>query len=523
MYTNGFQEVHNFFELDKTLFGYNSNYAEYAKLYTTPYARIEVTDQRGNITNINVEDTSGILNVQACMSLAFPAIGVSCFINGSGGTNVSTLAFQNLDDHFVDVMGKWYDTLIEFDIPIFSVVQANEKTDYFQNYYNRIQAKNNYNTALTNAKENANTTLTNANDSAMTAYNNAAASANNAKTNTTNSTNAQVSNAALQITANNVQNSASNLASTDNTATGNGSIQAMQAYDAGVAWAMQNAESEYATSTAITSAVGGTIAGAASGAMSAGLGGAVAGLIGGVVGGVTNGINTHWAINASADKVQASIDYAQEKVYSQQQTNETINYNNTTACTANTNAANTYTDGATWNTVNATNTNATNTQNTTIANAQRTYNITTGNAQRTYDTSIGNANRTATNAQNAIDNGANQARLSAPNEFGLNTPTVSTANMPMMLQANVVTQNEGAIEQAAAQFARYGYMLNQPWRFTTFNIMKNFTYWKTSDVWLTSSNTLIESARKQIENMLQSGVTVWQNPEKIGTVNVYDN
>lgn len=72
-------------KLDKGLFAYEPRYSEIAKLYTSPYAHIEVTDENGNVDVIKIEDTTGTINVSAALSLAFPFISIDTHLLGVGG------------------------------------------------------------------------------------------------------------------------------------------------------------------------------------------------------------------------------------------------------------------------------------------------------------------------------------------------------------------------------------------------------------------------------------------------------
>ena len=92
-----------------------------------------------------------------------------------------------------------------------------------------------------------------------------------------------------------------------------------------------------------------------------------------------------------------------------------------------------------------------------------------------------------------------------------------------MLSCNVVTQSNNAIMQAATQFARYGYTLGMVIDFETFNLGKNYTYWQCSDVWLRGTQCVTEGVSDVIINVLKKGTTVWNDPSKIGKVDIYDN
>jgi hypothetical protein len=74
-------------------------------------------------------------------------------------------------------------------------------------------------------------------------------------------------------------------------------------------------------------------------------------------------------------------------------------------------------------------------------------------------------------------------------------------------------------------FARYGYALNQNWDVANsgLKLMRHFTYWKCTDIWVDdrkSSNNVVQNF---ITKMFLQGVTVWNNPNEIGRVNIYDN
>ena len=189
-------------ELEKSLFGYSSNYADIAKLYTSPYAHIEVCDESGNVDIINVEDTTGTLEVSAMLSLAYPFINIDAHILGTGGSIAGNVTYRNIDAHTFATAGQWYETLRSWNVPTFAVVLDPARENDYSTHFDRQQAVTAYtnaqanqnalantdvaNAALTNT---ANTAITNrsnssANDFAdnTTAYNSSSASAGNAYT-----------------------------------------------------------------------------------------------------------------------------------------------------------------------------------------------------------------------------------------------------------------------------------------------------------------------------------------------------
>ena len=91
------------------------------------------------------------------------------------------------------------------------------------------------------------------------------------------------------------------------------------------------------------------------------------------------------------------------------------------------------------------------------------------------------------------------------------------------VEIRVKTQPLGAIASAGGEMLRYGYRLDQPWRFTGWSCMKYFSYWKCKDVWLTPSSAFAELGKATVRSIIEEGVTVWRHPEEIGTVAVTEN
>lgn len=191
-------------------------------------------------------------------------------------------------------------------------------------------------------------------------------------------------------------------------------------------------------------------------------------------------------------------------------------------------------------------TNAANTRETGDANALRTYNAAIGNldegtakdranAVRDRDVALANAVYTRDNAvaaaQRNLEVSATNARAGYHDRKLDPAVAIGAASGDPVpdemrwrgVSIRVKTQRDGEIAQAGDMFRRYGYALNQMWRFAGYNLMRHFTYWKCSDVWVTSSEGVIESARRTIESALRNGVTVWNNPDEIGKVSIYEN
>lgn len=211
------------------------------------------------------------------------------------------------------------------------------------------------------------------------------------------------------------------------------------------------------------------------------------------------------------------------------------------------------------NNYNTTTTNAANNYNTDIGNNSRTYNTSVGNANRTYNTAVGNASRTC---DTAISNAASTKNTSYSN--ALRTDDIAIINAKEILentqdgvmysmlaaskrnpiqltqvsgnaemysygingiQFRLRTQSESAIKQTVAQFARFGYNLNQIWNVkdTGLNLMETFTYWKASDIWIDIRKAATFGIENALKNIFKNGVTVWKSPDLIGKVDIYAN
>ena len=446
--------------LDKTDFNYPTNYADIAKLYTSPYSHLEITDENGNVDIIKIEDTSGTLKVSALLSLAYPFVNVEAHLTGVGGSASATVTFKNIYEHSITLSGKWYETLRTWQIPTFAVV-LDPATEYdYSTHFDRAQQVIDYTAAYDNAIASADTDTANANlvvaaNSATTARSNSSAQ--------TASSNTQTYNTAM--------NTASNMII-----------------------------SFGATSTIAANEQQATI-GAASGAASAAVGAVAAaatGNIGGAVSSVVNG-----AIGAGTTLAQTAVANALTSV----QSTYTQAGNNASTSGANSLSQN-----------QADNQTATASDLTVIQN-----DLTTGTTANSVATQKANATRNKNAAQSAIDNDVSQAALNAPSMYGSFANGDSAATKPIALFCNVVTQSKSAIASAGDEFLRYGYMFDKQWTFNgNWNVGKYFTYWKLRDFWVSNLN-VPDMYMDKLRFFLYGGVTIWRDPSYIGTKTVYEN
>lgn len=577
---NGAKQTFTLMDFDKSQFGYPARYQNLAKLYTMPFAYLELTDDRGNTRRVAIESCGGKLSVQVLSSVAFPYIALDTHINGIGGTTAHTFTFKNATSHSVTLTGRWYDYLVAHDIPVFEVVQDPGIHGAYSTYFDREQATSELNAAYANAtgnalaaktnatnsanSENTNAKATakaeqlnanasataaqlNANASATTAQQNANASAATAKANADASADTTVSNTALQTAGNTTITSQNNASQATDTDLSNALNQANQAWNAGYTFSTVNAEIDAKVQSAAVGAAG-NIANAICSPNP------VAGLISGIASAATSGVQTAIATNLARTQADAAVANSQNLVNAGNQ-NNTDKYNNQSANnTAVTNAGNSVATGQTANSAANAKANASRDQSNANANAKRSYGTDVANAKRSYDTGVANAERSyntaeatadrakttaitnagvtydqalevagrsRTVAQSRIANILKQKGLEPPVTFGSAALDYSTTR-PILYQANIITRSRGTIAAAGDMFLKYGYNCSCYWEFKTFNIMDKFTYWQADDI-VVKDLAIPDLYVDEIRYFLLGGVTVWRNPEDIGHTTIYEN
>lgn len=449
-------------------------------------------------------------------------------------------------------------------------------------YYNATTAADNaYNvasktakTAKTNEENLASTANSNSVDLAGTVKSNADNVAYTVKSNSNNVANCAYNNIDATIACNNANNNIAII--TNNSITNNKNEQAR--LDTGDKNACSRAttkiENQTTTSTTHNSASANIVYGASQGALSGasmgialGPAGSAAGAVAmGIAGGALAAINANAAesnatimVNANTDITDATVIMNNSvvgrsastalKVTKASNDNSTVQNRQNNECiakqrdnnynTATTNAANNY---------NTDTGNNSRTYNTSVGNANRTYNTVVGNASRTCDTAISNADTTKNtsysnalrtddiaiiNAKEILENtqdGVMYSMLAASKRNPIQL-TQASGNAEMYsygingIQFRLRTQSESAIKQTVAQFARFGYNLNQIWNVkdTGLNLMETFTYWKASDIWIDIRKAATFGIENALKNIFKNGVTVWKSPDLIGKVDIYAN
>lgn len=483
---NAVQKIEPFMRPGVADFGYPAQAAGFAKLYTYPYAAIRIGDERGQTSTVRIEDLGADgLQLASAVNLVMPYISIDARLLGIAGATDS-LTFQTIEGRSYSYGGAWGEYLKSWNLPVMQVSQSAASRAAYTTVYNRAHARLAADNALASSLASNSTANTNANNSAknITDNNGINTAANTAVTKNANDwalTGASASNKKLSADC-----SADNAASTAMTGLQNDVVA--------ITTANNNA-------AAIASTAGAVVTG--------GLTGSPAGATSAAIGGVADLAVSIPAANAAA-AISQSSNSAAVAVAQTNALQKTLNAANYTA--------------AVWGVQNNASTSATTLRNEASTKvAANNAAVMSTNAANTKATGDANANRAYATAIDAISATLNQAGVAAPAQFGAGANGQSSATAPRALFAQVVTQRECDIVNAASAFARYGYSLMREFSMERMQVMRHFTYWKCAEVWCSGNGNALEGAQGAIKDILIRGVTVWSKPEDIGRVSIYDN
>ena len=212
-------------------FKYPQELQRFAKLYTAPYAQLEITDNDGTTYNVNIEETT-TLTVKSVASIAFPYINERVYIEGIGGIGSESYQWKDLNGNTAQLgmpNSDWFKYCFDWKIPTFALFMDGQTAFMLESfnrnvkqaiqqglvsYHNTMRSANtayenacdqadvahtnttaNAAVAKSNADRSADTAKTNADNLADTAKTNADASADTAKTNADNSADTEKTNA----------------------------------------------------------------------------------------------------------------------------------------------------------------------------------------------------------------------------------------------------------------------------------------------------------------------------------------
>lgn len=484
-------------------FGYSPEYAKITRLYLAPYAHLEISDNIGNKTRVEIAEC-GHLSAQTVTSLSYPILRQLAWLDGVGGDGGTSITINAINGASITADVPNADvlkTLISHDIPTYAL----------QRRAIDAQRAAAYNVAVSQARQNA-----------MVTYENGARSANVSQANTYRSSAATVSNTAranqrdiaIKDESNSVRSdnlTYSNTRQTDDLNTSTVKINR----DVNDDNTLQNKAFVEGTQTQAITNVASAIGSIAGAALVIGTGGAASPVVTGAMaigGAALQGYNTGIAITNSQELNATSNYVANDKAKTAIQANTEQTQHAITQATAVTGRSNTQADRVTeYSTSAATDMTATST-GTANTNAVASRDVTVDNAKRIMMNARDNTNaswRDMLNhpAQPVGAYGGDNVRQAT----GLDTMTVK-----------IVTEDNGAIAAVGDYMLRYGIASNKLYNKPTLTTCKHYTYWQTADIWTICPLAQNEQLQT-IRDIFSSGVTIWTKPEEVGGDFTHDN
>lgn len=469
-------------ELSKAQFGYPSRYADIAKLYTFPYAHLIVNDTLGHEIVVRIEDMGANASMVAQVSPMVECLRWDILLTDVNSAGPTNYVWQDLDGTANNLSLPGADVArytLELGIPTYALYLDGRTIHAADTYYDgqsqRASAINNYqatmrgaNTAKANADDSANTQVTNTANSGRTSQANATI-ANNLRTTST-ARNNQAQNASKNDAVQNIYDSS------------NADLEYTEfASDV-------NLKSEAVS--AIQNLVGNAIMGNVAGVLNTG--------VSGIVSITTSGALADLSMQNVLDHQAISQDHTRKQ--------NNIQVNNASDQASYANTANTNT---TNNNVSVANTNATNSANTAKANAGYSRGTSEENAKASLELA----------RQNYVRQG-HMHDLDNPSAFGLASgDRTADALMRRVVQLRIETQSASAIARAGDAMLRYGYTFDGLWAVVDWCPEgHDGCYWEASEVLVPADELDNPTAERAFESILSSGVTVWNDPTKIGGI-----
>lgn len=155
-------------------------------------------------------------------------------------------------------------------------------------------------------------------------------------------------------------------------------------------------------------------------------------------------------------------------------------------------------------------------------------NLSSANAEYMRDSNLNYAEYASqgdyANAIAGIQAKVQDAKLTQPTTVGqIGGDAFNLAMHRWALYAKVKMVHSGVIRQVGDFWLRYGYAVNRFGNIPAdLHCMSNFTYWKLRETYITSSSCP-EAFRQTIRGIFEKGVTVWRDPNDIGTIDIGDN
>lgn len=534
-------------DLDKTLFDLPRDYADITKLYTFPYAHLELSDDRGNVVPIHIEDTHGSIDIEQLVCIAWPALTWEVML-----TNVASTAapvrynWMRLNGTNVAhvIPGADFSSLtIDMGIPTYALYLSavvedmvgkqrdaeQARKDAIIGYQSTMRSANTAEqnaydsnaTARSNAYRSADTGKTNADASADTAKTNADASADTAKANTTTSTTNMRTNAARSNSYRSTAEYNARVYSTDTA-----SIDLALMYATTMASVQQQ---QQAAISQVSNIVAGGAIGVAGSLATGNVPGAVMSGASSLSGAINAGsayavsISTELTIQSAmqvalADKAEAAAALSYQNVTNANAENTEITGNNATAADTMATASQTTSKANATRTQTVSKANATRSQTTSKANALASEGTGNSNANYSRDTTEENAKAQLESAQTRFASQVNHSAVLPPvahGSYGGDYAHEQLQSRGLHLRAK--TQSDAAIARAGDAFRRYGYAYNGMWHVSDWVPEgKRYCYWQSGDIIQNVKASPNVNANRNLHIVLREGVTVWADPNDVG-------
>lgn len=497
------------FKLHKNLYSYDPKIWDYAKLYTYPYARLDIYFNNQKYV-VKPQELSDNIDINGGLNMAFPSVTRVYHISGIGDNLVSGVRF-NINREALSLQGgRWYDYQFKQSVPMFNFAQSGFANSMWAYHYAYEHNQFAYNTAYESAAASADLAQTNANNSAQIA-----------RQNSTNTVSNMTANNAVAVSANNLIVSQTQNSNTQGVAVSNEKIDQDRISD--MLFSYASLDADIANYAVAASNNGATFENANTTNIISSLASALTGPISAITSGITSFMNNGLQFQTTANTIDVSLTNsatlynaaqkcALEKYHNSRDANNSLNNLNNALLRSNTTVSNNLANTQTSNNADLINTNATN-----------DYNLTTTNASNAYNTAIANANRTRSVATDSNNAALFNYGIQPPAMYGSVSNVDDVNVLPCQFEFNIVTQSKNALMQAASQFARYGYTLNQWVNFENWQMMNFFTYWRISDIIFTSETELTKDAIYEIKNLFKNGITLWSEPNQIGKVDIWKN
>ena len=497
-------------DIDLTIddFAYASEYAQITRLYLAPYAHLEVSDNIGNKTRVEIADC-GQLSVQTITSLSYPILRQIAWLDGIGSDGDTAISINAITGANITVNVPNADvlkTLISHDIPTYAL-QRRAIDAHRADAYNReiAQARENAIVSYENGARSANVALSNTNRS------NANSIANTNLTNALNSTvTANSNNASNAIYKNNVTQQNLLLSASNN------KIDEMNTASLDLTTQLVNTEITASAIGTVTAAIG-AIGTAATGiAVTAATGGAAAPMVAAGLGAAGSIGLSGASFATGASKTAAEAAYKQ--AYNDAAAFASKKYNGQANSVS---IAMAGTQNIQATTLNTNNTNASNATNSSVA--ANNANTSNANAAASRDQSVDNAKRVMVNTRSNVSMAWRDLLNHAAQPVGAyGGDNFRQATGLDALTVKIVTEDNGAIAAAGDYMLRYGIASNKLYSRPSLTPCKHFTYWQTTDIWTICPLAQNEQLQT-IRNIFSNGVTIWNRPEEVGGDFVHDN